>query len=44
MNGILNFGSYIIEVTFDAESGEYTFIFSGGSLDEPVTVTGTLGE
>lgn len=44
MNGILNFGPYIIEVTFDADTGDYTFIFSGESLDEPITVTGTLGE
>ncbi len=44
MNGILNFGPYIIEVIFDAETGDYTFIFSGASLDEPVTITGNLGD
>lgn len=44
MNGILNFGPYIIEVNFDAESGNYTFVFSGADLDEPVTVTGNLGD
>lgn len=44
MNGILNFGPIVIEVNFDFDTGDYTFVFSGAELDEPVTVTGNLGD
>lgn len=44
MNGILNFGSLVIQVIFDSDSGDYTFIFSGGPLQEPITVTGNVGD
>lgn len=43
-NGILNFGEIVIEVSLDNDTGDYTFVFSGPEINEPIVVSGNLGD